>query len=517
MSRQTKRTSRRRKVRTSRSSKKAFPQLPWAEIHTSYSALEPLEDKDLDLIHDASMTILEQHGIEVLSQQVKERFEEVGANVNWSSGIVRIDRDKILEIIDSAPSSFTLTPRNPNRQLEIGGDQIHFGMVSGPPNVHDFIRGRRPANFKDYQSLVKLGQAFNAIHFFGNQTIAPIDLHPNTRHLDTYRSTLMLSDKVFAAVPLGRDRIRDAVEMVALARGLSLKELALSPSLLGNININSPRKLDEAMSDAALALAEYGQATIVTPFTLMGAMAPVTLGAALAQQNAEALFSIAMIQLFFPGSLVVYGGFTSNVDMRSGAPTFGTPENGKANLVGGQLARRYGIPYRSSGCNASNIADAQAVYETQMSCWSAMLGRANLLYHAAGWLEGGLVASFEKVVIDVEILQHMSSFFSTTPTINQEELALDSIGSVVPGGHFFGTKHTLERYETAFYNPILSDWQNNESWAESGSRDATRRATDIWQSIIEDFEAPELDQGRQDAINEYVDARKQEIQSNNDS
>jgi len=516
LSRQTKRANRRRQARTSRSREKTLPQLPWAEIRTSYSALEPLKEKDLDLIHDASMTILEQHGIEVLSQQVKERFEEIGAKVDKNSGIVRIGRDKILEIIESAPNSFTLTPRNPNRQLEVGGNQIHFGMVSGPPNVHDCIRGRRPANFEDYQSLVKLGQAFNAIHFFGNQTIAPIDLPPNTRHLDTYRSSLMLSDKVFAAVPIGRDRVRDAVEMVALARGLSLKELALSPSLLGNININSPRKLDDAMSDAALALAEYGQATIVTPFTLMGAMAPVTLGAALAQQNAEALFCIAMIQLFFPGSPVVYGGFTSNVDMRSGAPTFGTPENGKANLVGGQLARRYGIPYRSSGCNASNIADAQAVYETQMSCWSAMLGRANLLYHAAGWLEGGLVASFEKVVIDVEILQHMSSFFSK-PAINQEELALDSIGSVAPGGHFFGTKHTLERYETAFYNPILSDWQNNESWAESGSKDTTRRATDIWQSIIKDFEPPKLEQGRQDAINEYVDARKQEIQSDKDS
>jgi len=514
LGRQTKRASRRRQARALQSSEEVFKQLPWAEIRTAYSALEPLTDGDLDLVHDASMAILERYGIEVLSQQVRERFKEVGAKVDNDSSIVRVSSDTISELIDSAPSSFTLTPRNPNRQLELGGDQIHFGMVSGPPNVHDCIRGRRPANFEDYQSLVKLGQAFNVIHFFGNQTIAPIDLPPNTRHLDTYRSSLTLSDKVFAVVPIGRDRVRDAVEMVALVRGLSLDELVFSPSLLGNININSPRKLDEAMSDAALALAEYGQATIVTPFTLMGAMAPVTLGAALAQQNAEALFCIAMIQLFSPGAPVVYGGFTSNVDMRSGAPTFGTPENGKANLAGGQLARRYGIPYRSSGCNASNTADVQAAYETQMSCWSAMLGKANLLYHAAGWLEGGLVASFEKVVIDVEILQHLSSFLSK-PAINEEELALDSIGSVLPGGHFFGTEHTLERYESAFYNPILSDWQNNESWVESGSKNATQRATDIWQSIIEDFEAPELDQGRKEAINEYVDARKQEIQSDN--
>ena len=487
-------------------------QLPWINLVNPYPPLEPLSGDQLGAIHEASMTVLEDYGIEVLSERVRASFRGAGARVDDSHGIVRPDRELVLDLVALAPGAFSLTPRNPNRQLEVGGAHIHFGMVSGPPNVHDCVNGRRPGNFADYERLVQLGQTFNAIHFFGNQSVAPIDLPAQTRHLDTYRASLILSDKVFSAVPIGRGRVRDAVEMVARARGLSLRELAISPSLFGNININSPRKLDEAMSEGALALAEYGQAVIVTPFTLMGAMTPVTLAAGLVQQNAEALFGIAMVQLFFPGTPVVYGGFTSNVDMRSGAPAFGTPENAKANLAGGQLARHYGLPYRSSGCNASNTADAQAVYETQMSLWSAVLGNGNLLYHAAGWLEGGLVASFEKVIIDVEILQNLTCLFSK-PKVNTEELALDAIGAVPPGGHFFGTEHTMQRYESAFYQPLLSDWQNNESWVEAGAKDATQRATDLWRQAIHSFEPPPIDPGRLEAIDEYVEKRKHEIGS----
>ena len=487
-------------------------QLPWTNLVNPYPPLEPLSGDQLGAIHEASMTVLEDYGIEVLSERVRASFRGAGARVDDSHGIVRPDRELVLDLVARAPGAFSLTPRNPNRRLEVGGAHIHFGMVSGPPNVHDCVNGRRPGNFADYERLVQLGQTFNAIHFFGNQSVAPIDLPAQTRHLDTYRASLILSDKVFSAVPIGRGRVRDAVEMVARARGLSLGELAISPSLFGNININSPRKLDEAMSEGALALAEYGQAVIVTPFTLMGAMTPVTLAAGLVQQNAEALFGIAMVQLFFPGTPVVYGGFTSNVDMRSGAPAFGTPENAKANLAGGQLARHYGLPYRSSGCNASNTADVQAVYETQMSLWSAVLGNGNLLYHAAGWLEGGLVASFEKVIIDVEILQNLTCLFSK-PKVNTEELALDTIGAVPPGGHFFGTEHTMQRYESAFYQPLLSDWQNNESWVEAGAKDATQRATDLWQQAIHSFEPPPIDPGRLEAIDEYVEKRKHEIGS----
>jgi trimethylamine--corrinoid protein Co-methyltransferase len=487
-------------------------QLPWAVLRNSYPPMEPLNSEQLEEIHLASMIVLEEHGIEVLSKAVRARFRAAGARVEENTQIVYVDRELILNLVENAPSTFSLTPRNPDRRIEIGSNQIHFGMVSGPPNVHDCINGRRPGNFADYERLVKLGQFFNVLHFFGNQSVAPVDLPANSRHLDTYRANLVLTDKVFSAIPIGRGRICDAVEMVARSRGMSLDELRSNPSMFGNININSPRKLDEAMSDGALALAEHGQAVIVTPFTLLGAMTPVTLAGGLVQQNAEALFGIAMIQLFFPGTPVVYGGFTSNVDMRSGAPAFGTPENAKANMAGGQLARRYRLPYRTSGCNASNSADAQAVYETQMSIWSALLGHGNLIYHAAGWLEGGLVASFEKVIIDIEILQHLTCLFSETQ-VNDGELALDAIKGVAPGGHFFGEPHTMTRYENAFYSPMLSDWQNSESWQESGAKDATQRATDLWQSVISDFEPPPLDPGRLESIDEYIALRKREIKS----
>jgi trimethylamine--corrinoid protein Co-methyltransferase len=217
-----------------------------------------------------------------------------------------------------------------------------------------------------------------------------------------------------------------------------------------------------------------------------------------------------MIQMAFPGSPVVYGGFTSNVDMRSGAPTFGTPENAKANLAGGQMARRYGLPYRTSACNASNLVDVQSTYETQMALWGAVMGHGNLVYHAAGWLEGGLVASFEKFVIDVEVIQHLSEMLKPIDT-SVDELAVDAISGVEPGGHFFGAEHTMERYESAFYTPFLSDWQNNENWQAAGAKDATRRATEIWQSVLENFEPPKLDDDRRDALSEYVQRRKREI------
>ena len=496
-----------------RSVESALNQLPSRVLDNPFPPLCPLSSDQVEEIHNASLTVLESLGIEVTSDRVREKFRSLDGSVDESTQNVRIDRELIMALIDKAPRQFTLTPRNPDHQLLIGGNRINCGLVSGPPNVHDRINGRRSGNFLDYQRLIKLGQTFNVINFFGNQSIAPTDLPANTRHLDTYRENIILSDKVFSAVPIGKGRIDDAVNMVALSRGITPAELCNDPALIGNININSPRKLDDAMSDAALALAHHGQAVIVTPFTLLGAMTPVTLAAGLVQQNAEALFGLAMIQAFYPGAPVVYGGFTSNVDMRSGAPAFGTPENAKANLAGGQLARRYGLPYRTSGCNASNIADAQAVYETQMSMWSGFLGHGNLLYHAAGWLEGGLVASFEKLIIDVEMLQNIVSMLLPIQT-NEEELGVEAIESVDPGGDFFGTEHTMARYETAFYSPLVSDWQNNESWEAAGGRDATERATDIWQQALESFEAPVIDRARREAIDDYVEKRRTHIGSN---
>ena len=241
-----------------------------------------------------------------------------------------------------------LTPRNPENALTLGGDHINFTLVAGPPNVHDFERGRRAGNYDDYCDFTRLAQHFNAIHMLGNQVCAPMELPANTRHLDTYFANATLSDKCFNVSAIGRGRALDGVNMTALARGISLDEISVDPGAATVISVNSPRRFDEAMAEGMMTMAEYGQTAIVTPFTLMGAMSPVTLAGALAQQNAEALFGVTLTQIVRPGALVMYGAFTSNVDMRSGAPAFGTPENAKANIASGQLARRYDLPYRTT-------------------------------------------------------------------------------------------------------------------------------------------------------------------------
>jgi len=300
--------------------------------------------------------------------------------------------------------------------------------------------------------------------------------------------------------------------MNAIANGMSLEELALTPATMTNININSPRKLDDSMAYGAMQMAKMGQAVTVTPFTLMGAMTPTTMAGALAQQNAEALLGIALVQLTKAGAPVVYGGFTSNVDMRSGAPAFGTPENCLANMASGQMARRYNLPYRTSACNASNAVDGQAVYETQMALWGSVMGHGNLIYHAAGWLDGGLVASFEKIIMDCEMLQHMAAMLRPLK-IDRIEIGIEAMDEVGPGGHFFGSSHTMERYQNAFYQPFLSDWKNHESWVEAGSKDATMRATEIWQKILAEFEPPNIDLAKREALECYVAKRKEELGS----
>jgi trimethylamine--corrinoid protein Co-methyltransferase len=266
------------------------------------------------------------------------------------------------------------------------------------------------------------------------------------------------------------------------------------------------------MSDGLMTMAEHGQPVVITPFTLMGAMAPVSMAAALAQQNAEALCGIVLAQLIRPGTPVMYGAFTSNVDMRSGAPAFGTPENAKANVAGGQLARRYQLPYRTSNASASNAADAQGAYETEMSLWGALLGHGNLIYHAAGWQEGGLTASFEKLVLDVEMLQLMMEFLRPI-VVNEAELGFEAIRGVPTGGHFFGAPHTLERYEHAFYRPLVSNWQNYENWQLAGAKNATERATEVWQQALKEYEEPPLEPGIREQLDAYVAQRQAEIGS----
>lgn len=499
------RRGRRRALATS-----AIPQLPWRQVKNAHGTLDVLRPEQVDQIHNASIQVLETAGIELWSADARRLFEEAGAIVDHDTMVVRVGADVIEHALSAAPSSFTLTPRNPDRAVELGGNNIVFGLVAGPPAVHDRINGRRQSNMVDYENFVRLAHYFNAIHMLGNQVSAPMELPANTRHLDCYRANITYSDLAYHCTAIGRGRALDGINMLAISRGMTLEEVADSPGVLTVVNVNSPRRMDGEMADGLIAMAEHGQPVSVTPFTLMGAMTPATLAGALVQANAEALFGIVLTQLAKPGAPVVYGSFTSNVDMRSGAPAFGTPENSKANVAAGQLARRYGLPYRSSNCTAANTVDAQAAYEMQMALWGAVLGGANIVYHAAGWMEGGLQASYEKLILDVEVLQNMMEFLTPVDT-SDDQLALDAIARVPTGGHFFGDEHTMERYDTAFYQPMLSDWRTWEQWNEDGARTATERATGIWQTALDEYEAPPLDDAIAEELESYIAHRKEAI------
>jgi len=304
--------------------------------------------------------------------------------------------------------------------------------------------------------------------------------------------------------------VRDAIAMAAIANGIPHDKIDGRVIAGTVINANSPMRLDIPMGEGLVELARAGQATIATPFTLAGAMSPVTMVGALAQQNAEALFMIALTQLVRSGAPAVYGGFTSNVDMRTGAPAFGTPEYAKAAVVSGQLARRYRLPYRSSNVTSSNCVDVQAAYESGMSLWGTIMGGVNMIEHSAGWLEGGLTASFEKLIVDAEMLQMMREFLRPLDTADVGE-AMAAIAEVGPGGHFFGVGHTLERFEHAFYSPLLSDWRNFETWEETGALNGTARANAIWKELLRTYVEPPMAPEIKEELGAYVARRKEQI------
>ncbi|KAA3633958.1 MAG: methyltransferase [Proteobacteria bacterium] len=508
------RTRRRHTNRRNASRGGRIPQLPWKQFEYRLPPLENLSADQLNTIHEATLDLLEHTGIEFMGQRARQVFREAGAEVDEGTGNVRLDRGLVTACLDRTPGEFTLTPRNPRRRLHVGGHLGFSTLVAGPPSVHDCERGRRVGNFEDYCTLIKLAQSFEVIHAIGNQPTAPIELPAESRHLDTYLANILYSDKVFHCSAIGAQRALDGIDMAAIARGLDRRELVDSPALLTIISVNSPKRFDEAMSDGLMTMAEWGQPVVVTPFTLMGAMAPATVAAALAQQNAEALAGICLAQIVRPGVPLIYGGFSSNVDMRTGSPAFGTPENAQATIAGAQLARFYGLPFRASNSSASNTVDAQAAYESASSVWSAMLCHVNEIYHGAGWMEGGLTASFEKIVLDVELLQSISLALCP-PEISTDTLGIEAIRETPSGGHFFGHPHTLARYENAFYQPILSDWRNNEAWREAGALDACQRATEIWRRALEDYEEPDIDPAVRERLESFVARRKEAFRKPN--
>jgi trimethylamine--corrinoid protein Co-methyltransferase len=465
-----------------------------------------VSDDELEAIHEASLTILRDIGIEMLHGDARRLLAKHGAAVDDESGRVRFDPQMVTELIAHAPAEFSMHARNPDHVLAMGGTAIAFGAVASAPNVSGLGEGRHEGRVDDFRRLVRLSQCLNTVHFHGGYPVEPVDLHASVRHLHATYDLLTLSDKVIHTYSLGRQRTLDTIEMVRIAHQLSDEELDARPSIFSVINTSSPLRLDTPMIEGMIELSRRNQPVVVTPFTLAGAMAPVTLAGALAQQNAEALAGIALTQALRPGAPVVYGGFTSNVDMQSGAPAFGTPEFLRAALVGGQLARRYGIPYRSSNVNAANALDLQASYESMFSLWGAVMGGANMIMHAAGWMEGGLRASFEKMIVDAELLQMIEAALEPV-VVDDASLAIDAIAAVGPGGHFFGADHTQARYRTAFHRPMLSDWRNYEAWVEAGRPTADSKAAELAVEFLACDETPAMDSAVRDELAEFVARR----------
>ena len=414
-----------------------------------------------------------------------------------------------MEKIGLVPEEFTMTPRNPEHKIKIGGKNIVFGNVSSAPNCSDIENGRRSGTREDYQNFLRLTQYFDCIHFAGGYPVEPMDIHPSIRHLDCLFDKLTFTDKVTHAYSLGKERIEDVMEMVRIAGQFSHEEFDASPKLYTNINSTSPLKHDMPMLDGLMRMAERGQPTIVTPFTLAGAMAPVTMVGAVTQSLAEGLIAIVLAQCVKPKCPAAIGTFTSNVDMKTGAPAFGTPDYVRATQITGQMARFYKLPMRSSGVCASNVPDGQAIWETMFSMWAAISSGTNVVYHAAGWLEGGLCSSYEKFIMDCEILQNFQAYLQPT-IVDEGTLAIDAIKEVGPNGHFFGIQHTQDRYETAFYSPFLSDWNNYENFRDKGSIWTAKRANKIYKEILNEYEMPKIDKAVEEELNEFVEKRKNE-------
>jgi trimethylamine---corrinoid protein Co-methyltransferase len=447
-------------------------------------------------------------GIEFLLDEAVEAFRAAGQQVVDGNRVI-LDPEFVLEQVAKAPREFDLQARNPEQSIHLGGQHMAFGAVYGCPFVRQG-ETRREATMDDFENLVRLSQAFPELDTPGGTICEPNDKPLDSRHLDMVYALQTLSDKPYMGSVTSGPNAQDTIAMGEILFG-GREAIETTPASLSLINVNSPLRFDDRMLSALVAYAKANQATIITPFLLMGAMSPVSIPATLAQQMAEALAGIALVQLIRPGCPVVFGSFLSNTDMQSGSPSFGTPESAIGLLCTGQIARSFGLPWRSGGgLNSSQTVDAQAAYESLMTMLPTFLAGANFVMHSAGWLEAGLVSCYEKFIVDIELLRMLKHEF-TPLEIDEASLAFGAHEEVGPGGHFLGAAHTLERFRECFYRPLLTSTENFERWKSKGGLDTTARAEVIWKRTLEEYEQPPLDEAIRSELQEYVDRRRTEL------
>jgi trimethylamine--corrinoid protein Co-methyltransferase len=474
-------------------------------IERNIPLYEILTEEALEIIETNAETVLEEIGINFVNNPAAlSRWRAAGADMSGER--VRIPRGLARQLCKTAPSRYIQHARNPARSVEIGGNTLVCAPVYGPPFVRDIAGGRRYATIADFQKFVKLGYMSKWLHHSGGTVCEPTDVAVNKRHLDMLHAHMTLSDKPFMGSVTEPSRAQDSVEMCEILFG---KEFVQSNAVMTSlINVNSPMTFDDVMAGALEVYAANNQACIISPFIVGGAMAPVSVMGTLTQVLAEVLAGIAYSQLIRPGAPVIFGAFVSSIDMNSGAPTFGTPEAAKILYGAGQLARRLGLPFRSGGslCG-SKLPDAQAAYETAHTHNAALLGGVNFMLHACGWLEGGLVSSFEKFVMDADqlgILHHMAGGVE----IDENAQAMDAIREVGPSGHYLGCAHTQANFKDAFWRSDLLDYKPFETWYEEGARDTMTLASARVEYLLANYQQPALDPAVAEALSEYVARKK---------
>jgi trimethylamine---corrinoid protein Co-methyltransferase len=498
-------TERRRERRARHAAAAAAPQI--RQISYDLPVYELLGAEGEERLHDASMRILSEFGIDFYDEEVRAILKQHGVELRGDTAF--FDPALVQKYVAMAPHQFTQLARNPEHHVAIGGNQIVFAPVYGPPFVQSLDRGRREATLADFQNFVKLAYLSPYIHHSGGTIVEPTDEPVSTRHLDMVFSHIKYSDKAFMGSVTAGSNAADSVSLAEIVFGK--EAIRERPALLSLINVSSPRRFDERMLASIKVYARARQALIITPFILAGAMGPTTIAGTVAQLNAEALAGIALCQMIEPGTPVVYGSFLSTIDLQSGSPTFGTPESQIGLYISAQLARRYGLPFRGGGMFASaKLPDAQAGYESVMVMLPTIMARTNFVLHAAGWLENGLVAGYEKFVLDCEILGMLHTW-ARGVDLSDEGLAFDAIAEVPPGGHYLGTAHTMRHFRDAFYRAELFDYNSDEQWQINGAKDSYMRAADKVEQLLASYEPPALDPSLEEALVEYMARRKEEI------